>query len=131
MNTRAAVCVFACFAGLTLLKGCGKGDSGAPSPSASGSSAPAAALTAAPSGAMTGADLENIRSGFQACFASASRGTYAGADLSVACASMPVAAGYLHQGRNRAQEFDGVLRSEEHTSELQSRRDLVCRLLLE
>src|SRR5690349_22927070 len=25
----------------------------------------------------------------------------------------------------------GVLRSEEHTSELQSRRDLVCRLLLE
>src|SRR5690349_23742633 len=26
---------------------------------------------------------------------------------------------------------DGSLRSEEHTSELQSRRDLVCRLLLE
>src|SRR5690349_22061173 len=26
---------------------------------------------------------------------------------------------------------DGALRSEEHTSELQSRRDLVCRLLLE
>src|SRR5690349_23433450 len=26
---------------------------------------------------------------------------------------------------------EGVLRSEEHTSELQSRRDLVCRLLLE
>src|SRR6266496_6580936 len=26
---------------------------------------------------------------------------------------------------------DGVTRSEEHTSELQSRRDLVCRLLLE
>src|SRR5690349_22170240 len=28
-------------------------------------------------------------------------------------------------------ELGGVLRSEEHTSELQSRRDLVCRLLLE
>src|SRR5690349_22228888 len=28
-------------------------------------------------------------------------------------------------------EFTGGLRSEEHTSELQSRRDLVCRLLLE
>src|SRR5690349_22807990 len=26
---------------------------------------------------------------------------------------------------------EGILRSEEHTSELQSRRDLVCRLLLE
>src|SRR5438874_7607536 len=28
-------------------------------------------------------------------------------------------------------EFAGIGRSEEHTSELQSRRDLVCRLLLE
>src|SRR5438874_8169252 len=28
-------------------------------------------------------------------------------------------------------QFDCQLRSEEHTSELQSRRDLVCRLLLE
>src|SRR5690349_22548076 len=27
--------------------------------------------------------------------------------------------------------FSGIARSEEHTSELQSRRDLVCRLLLE
>src|SRR5690349_23434532 len=27
--------------------------------------------------------------------------------------------------------MNGVMRSEEHTSELQSRRDLVCRLLLE
>src|SRR5690349_23031094 len=32
----------------------------------------------------------------------------------------------------RRREFIGILgRSEEHTSELQSRRDLVCRLLLE
>src|SRR5690349_23297846 len=31
----------------------------------------------------------------------------------------------------RAARRRGVLRSEEHTSELQSRRDLVCRLLLE
>src|SRR5438874_1742914 len=30
-----------------------------------------------------------------------------------------------------ATSFVGVIRSEEHTSELQSRRDLVCRLLLE
>src|SRR5204863_8360586 len=30
-----------------------------------------------------------------------------------------------------AQNDDEVIRSEEHTSELQSRRDLVCRLLLE
>src|SRR5690349_23574030 len=28
-------------------------------------------------------------------------------------------------------QIDGIGRSEEHTSELQSRRDLVCRLLLE
>src|SRR5690349_21938493 len=31
----------------------------------------------------------------------------------------------------RASQHGDVLRSEEHTSELQSRRDLVCRLLLE
>src|SRR5690349_22552364 len=35
-----------------------------------------------------------------------------------------------HAGFGEA-EMDGVIRSEEHTSELQSRRDLVCRLLLE
>src|SRR5438874_4692372 len=33
--------------------------------------------------------------------------------------------------RWRARETLGTVRSEEHTSELQSRRDLVCRLLLE
>src|SRR5690349_22553599 len=44
------------------------------------------------------------------------------------------AAGPKHDGgRGSAVERDGVVlpRSEEHTSELQSRRDLVCRLLLE
>src|SRR5690349_21911988 len=38
------------------------------------------------------------------------------------------------RGWTRAADFgadDGSRRSEEHTSELQSRRDLVCRLLLE
>src|SRR5438874_9244602 len=36
------------------------------------------------------------------------------------------------RGRNfTPQEADANIRSEEHTSELQSRRDLVCRLLLE
>src|SRR3712207_8782387 len=34
-------------------------------------------------------------------------------------------------GRDVTGEGDGVLRSEEHTSELQSRQYLVCRLLLE
>src|SRR5690349_23555392 len=34
-------------------------------------------------------------------------------------------------GINAARWFPDKLRSEEHTSELQSRRDLVCRLLLE
>src|SRR5690349_23369262 len=39
----------------------------------------------------------------------------------------------LHPGRRGAdhQQEEVRLRSEEHTSELQSRRDLVCRLLLE
>src|SRR5690349_22345464 len=38
----------------------------------------------------------------------------------------------LGGGLDRAvQRRGGLLRSEEHTSELQSRRDLVCRLLLE
>src|SRR5690349_22774214 len=39
---------------------------------------------------------------------------------------LPVPAEGLHPAGRRP-----VLRSEEHTSELQSRRDLVCRLLLE
>src|SRR5437899_10013132 len=33
--------------------------------------------------------------------------------------------------RNNALVWDGIVRSEEHTSELQSLRHLVCRLLLE
>src|SRR5690349_24123329 len=33
--------------------------------------------------------------------------------------------------RNTVMSVDPYMRSEEHTSELQSRRDLVCRLLLE
>src|SRR5690349_23099933 len=43
--------------------------------------------------------------------------------------------GFLHLTLGRAHEevakLGANLRSEEHTSELQSRRDLVCRLLLE
>src|SRR5690349_22206100 len=35
------------------------------------------------------------------------------------------------RSRPRRATFQGYVRSEEHTSELQSRRDLVCRLLLE
>src|SRR5690349_23303820 len=35
------------------------------------------------------------------------------------------------QGRRSFGHFSPLIRSEEHTSELQSRRDLVCRLLLE
>src|SRR3712207_7259871 len=40
-------------------------------------------------------------------------------------------AGLLHEHLLRAQRDLGRLRSEEHTSELQSRQYLVCRLLLE
>src|SRR5438874_9307076 len=36
-----------------------------------------------------------------------------------------------HPMRHRGIEYAAIARSEEHTSELQSRRDLVCRLLLE
>src|SRR5438874_6894598 len=39
------------------------------------------------------------------------------------------AVGYI--ARNMSAGVAGINRSEEHTSELQSRRDLVCRLLLE
>src|SRR5204862_7455478 len=42
--------------------------------------------------------------------------------------SAPAAGG---TGPGRVDPAVGALRSEEHTSELQSRRDLVCRLLLE
>src|SRR5688572_32104562 len=35
------------------------------------------------------------------------------------------------RGANRSSEAAGALRSEEHTSELQSQSNLVCRLLLE
>src|SRR5471032_2065593 len=34
-------------------------------------------------------------------------------------------------GKNRARQYSNLTRSEEHTSELQSHHDLVCRLLLE
>src|SRR5690349_23727533 len=37
----------------------------------------------------------------------------------------------LHDARAEVGQLSGRERSEEHTSELQSRRDLVCRLLLE
>src|SRR5690349_23989944 len=39
--------------------------------------------------------------------------------------------GHRHEQLVARGEQDDQLRSEEHTSELQSRRDLVCRLLLE
>src|SRR3712207_7214060 len=39
--------------------------------------------------------------------------------------------GPLRPGRDRVRRGDRVARSEEHTSELQSRQYLVCRLLLE
>src|SRR5690349_22771704 len=41
------------------------------------------------------------------------------------------ASGRSRPGRHRARDAGHGRRSEEHTSELQSRRDLVCRLLLE
>src|SRR5690349_22337165 len=42
----------------------------------------------------------------------------------------PICNTHIAELRKRAREI-GSARSEEHTSELQSRRDLVCRLLLE
>src|ERR1035441_7973108 len=44
---------------------------------------------------------------------------------------IPIAAIWLHEKLGLAAIAGGVLRSEEHTSELQSLRHLVCRLLLE
>src|SRR3712207_8015513 len=41
------------------------------------------------------------------------------------------AAAAAHSSAASSQRFDGPFRSEEHTSELQSRQYLVCRLLLE
>src|SRR5699024_11719374 len=38
---------------------------------------------------------------------------------------------FKQTGIVRADDYDEIIRSEEHTSELQSRFDLVCRLLLE
>src|SRR5690349_24169482 len=37
----------------------------------------------------------------------------------------------VREDPHRVRQADRLVRSEEHTSELQSRRDLVCRLLLE
>src|SRR5690349_24825981 len=48
-----------------------------------------------------------------------------------AAAPVAVAARESRQNGARALAGSGAQRSEEHTSELQSRRDLVCRLLLE
>src|SRR2546428_9039055 len=45
--------------------------------------------------------------------------------------AIPQNAAFLAAPRQRAMPEPPYLRSEEHTSELQSRSDLVCRLLLE
>src|SRR6266496_6752104 len=46
--------------------------------------------------------------------------------------ALPISLGRVHLTPCcRSCLYDGPVRSEEHTSELQSRRDLVCRLLLE
>src|SRR5690349_24262162 len=60
------------------------------------------------------------------------RGHAAGADLG-AQARLPLSRPGLRLAAQHARHVDARLaaRSEEHTSELQSRRDLVCRLLLE
>src|SRR3712207_9113543 len=46
-------------------------------------------------------------------------------------ARYPTSAGERHPGHRRRLDGQGHQRSEEHTSELQSRQYLVCRLLLE
>src|SRR5204863_9810631 len=46
-------------------------------------------------------------------------------------ADTPLARRLRHRGHCELTSVPGCRRSEEHTSELQSRRDLVCRLLLE
>src|SRR5690349_22608408 len=61
-------------------------------------------------------DLGIIAAGYVGSF------LLAGAYLAVSCMTSAMT-------RNQVVAF--ILRSEEHTSELQSRRDLVCRLLLE
>src|SRR5690349_24003345 len=47
------------------------------------------------------------------------------------CRNLPIRASRPGKVENRFQPQQTRVRSEEHTSELQSRRDLVCRLLLE
>src|SRR3712207_7116625 len=49
-----------------------------------------------------------------------------GGDVDDGAAALPE-----HRGRHQASDANNVERSEEHTSELQSRQYLVCRLLLE
>src|SRR5690349_22736856 len=54
-----------------------------------------------------------------------------GDGIAAACLHIDAADIRMWLGLPRLFENGGSLRSEEHTSELQSRRDLVCRLLLE
>src|SRR3712207_7549289 len=55
-----------------------------------------------------------------------------GARFGVACAGSKLLTGALDADRARGlTDAEGTSRSEEHTSELQSRQYLVCRLLLE
>src|SRR5690349_18372139 len=71
--------------------------------------------------------------GTPADFARVLRLGYAGAQLGTRFIATPECHAHpdYKQAIVDADEQDIVLRSEEHTSELQSRRDLVCRLLLE
>src|SRR5699024_11747757 len=45
--------------------------------------------------------------------------------------SLPIGSTHAYETENKCLETTSINRSEEHTSELQSRFDLVCRLLLE
>src|SRR6266496_6220253 len=78
---------------------------------------------------------QRVRSGCRAARGAARRAAPHEAAARALTAPAPAGVGVLlrhrrHIGRHRGGPRGGR-RSEEHTSELQSRRDLVCRLLLE
>src|SRR5690606_33413481 len=83
-------------------------------------------------------DLFTIRFGRQPLFTSVAGGMFDGVNLDVKYSDFKLTGYYggnvpAYQKLKLTENFDDnyILRSEEHTSELQSRENLVCRLLLE
>jgi hypothetical protein len=82
-------------------------------------------LTKLPAAVDDGAIADTLRDALNTCFALAStaRGTFAAP--TGACAALPLAADYLHNGRTGSQEFDGLLTSAKYDGAIFAKPEVI------